>query len=200
MYINLLSLEHQRRQVVQTRVWQWALVWVAAMPILFAVGCWQWNRYRESARKLAGVQQQHAPLERVKQENEELTARLAMLRQREQLVLELAEGLSVVDLLGQVSQAAAASGGGVSVRHFAVVPDSGNEPRRAAGGGRSSARSTPSRGMLTLQGVGVDNASVAEFVSQLRDSTAFTNVHLTSTAPVMVNSREARNYQLQCTY
>jgi hypothetical protein len=200
MYINLLSYEHQRRQVIRTRVRQWMLAWLAIMPLLITAGCWQWVRYRDSTRQLVDIQHKYAPLEQLNQENELLTTRLAELRQREQLVLDLDDQLSVVELLGHVSQAAAVSGGAVSVRHFTVAHGPSSETRNSTSTSRAAPVNALSRGILTLQGIGVDNASVAQFVSQLRASEAFLQVHLSSAAPVKVSGREARNYQLQCTF
>jgi len=53
---------------------------------------------------------------------------------------------------------------------------------------------------IYLDGVAVDDFSVARFAARLRDAKAFSHVELKSTGDTNVGEHEARTYSLECSF
>ncbi|MCA9202781.1 MAG: PilN domain-containing protein [Planctomycetales bacterium] len=193
MYINLLSQEYQRRQIVRARTRQWVVVWLILLPVFSAGGLMEWSRYQASVTELATAEARYAPLVELQDHNDALRSQLNMLRQREQLVLEASGRRSLLDVLGYVSRAAADADDRLCVQQLLV----GGTKQRL--GATNDSAGEP-LGVVTMQGVGMDNTAVSHFVNGLRSTQAFRQVQLKSTTPTEVAELSVRGYVVECTY
>jgi len=194
-YLNLMPQGLQRRELIRARVRQWSIVWVVAGALAVTVGSIQWTRLGSARSRVLGLQKEYAPVETLQKDNTSIRSQIEELQQREKITLEIADERPVLTLLGSVSRAARECEGNVCVQKLSL------KPARAAGGSRRlNSAETDVQRRLTLNGLGVDNLSVARFVAALRDTGVFSQVDLKSTEATTVNTVQARTYHLECTF
>ena len=195
--LNLLPYTLRRRQIVRLRFRQWCFIWAAAAAI--ASGIVYWTQYASCQSCLADLQmleRKYAPLKKMETELNSMRAQMDDLQKRETLALSLADDVPDLTLLGTISRAAYQSNGSVYVKQW--ILDRKTTPQRHD---KNSVVEAPKRsGMLTLQGAGIDNLSVARFVAALRDSGVFDVVELKSTGMQATRNTEARGYLVECMF
>ena len=184
-YLNLMPMNYRRRNLIRRSLRQWAAIWLLALFVLSLLAWTQWSQYQSGLARLDSRHREYAPIQELTSEAEVLQDRINQLQQREALSLSLADERSMLSLIGVLSGAANASGGQVAIRSLKFE-------RR--GDGPTQANS------ITLQGVAVDDFSVARFSARLRDEKAFSRVELKSTGDTVVGQHEARTYSLECSF
>jgi hypothetical protein len=195
--LNLLPYALRRRELVRLRLSQWCCIW--AVAAVLAGSFFYWGEYvplQACKERLQARQREYAPVKKLQTELETMHVQLQDLQKREALALSLAEDVPVIALLGVTSRAARQSDASVYVSQMSL-------DRKAMPVSTDSDRASPGhepRGVLTLQGAGVDNLSVARFVAALRDSGTFDTVELKSTGVEVMGGTEARSYTVECVY
>lgn len=184
-HLNLMPMSYRRRHLIVRRVRQWCAMWVLAIVLLSLLAWTQWSQYQSGVAHLDSRQREYAPIKKLAQEVKAIEGRIEDLRRREALSLELADERSMLSLVGVLSAAAESSGGQVAINTLRFE-------RRGQGAEHAN--------IVTLQGVAVDDFSVARFSARLRDAKAFSKVELKSTGDVSVGETEARSYSLECSF
>lgn len=190
-YLNMLPQSYHRQWLLRRRLWQWASLW--GLFLLIATALF-WVRYQEHqvlTTRLRVLENDYAPIKQLQDRLISCRKELADVQHRETLALRLSDRRSMLTLLGLVTRAAHSCEGQVSIHQF-VLGAKKRGIRNCAG---ESMRRT-----LTLEGLGVNNLSIARFAAALRMSNAFCQVQLKSTAQKRIGSVSARSYSLECTF
>jgi hypothetical protein len=190
MHLNMLPIQYRRRQVLNLRLRQWSLVWGAALAMALALGWFQCSDCRRMSSDLELLEAKYNRVKDVQTRFETAQAELQELEQRESLVLELSQRRPMLSLLGILSRAARQCGGNVSVTHINWNADRHDAPADAQ---------DELQPLLTLQGVGLSNLYVAQFVSALKDNEILCDVTLKSTEKQVINGKVAHGYHMECT-
>lgn len=186
-YLNLLPAAVKRQQLISQRIRQWSVALVIGL-ILLSLHAWgQWTHHCRRQARLEALQAEAQPVLAMQQESDQLRGEIDQLKQREAIVLQLADERPVLPLLGIVSHAASRCSGGVRVLKFQLEKSA--EPANAE-----------RRRVLLLEGIGSDHLAVAQFASALRESQAFVDVQLKSSASQGSQVTEERNYTVECAF
>ncbi len=191
-HLNLLPMATRRKQLIQKIIKQWTLATGLATVFTSLFVWFAWERTSEQLSLLDSAKRQYAPLKALETDNIKLAGETESLNQRERLALELAQNRSTLTLLGQLSFAANRCDGKVSIRQFSM-----NTTQRESADDKGM---TFSETKLMLQGVAIDDISIAQFVAELRDSKMFYDVQLTSTGSSKIEDKESKLYTLECVY
>ena len=161
--------------------------WTGHAPLLFPiVGALRNGSYRLDGR--AYTLPKHGFTRTSMFELAEHEARLDELREREDLALRIAEERPMAVLLAILSQAALECDGNVCVTSLVLAPAAAQKQAAAP------------RRVLQLEGLGVDNLSVARFAAALRDANVFADVRLKSSIETRVADADAVSYKLDCAW
>ena len=191
MHLNMLPVRYRRQQLLVRRLRQWAPVWIATLFVAAGIGWFQASECRSLSMQLRSYE---GRLAQVKQSQSDLAAmrsELEGLRGREALVLELSEQRPVLTLLGLVSRAARECDGNVFVTRLAFGTDATTRNRQ---------ENPDQAGVLTLEGVGLDNLSIARFAAAIRSNDIFQDVKLRSTGEQTIEGKLARSYIIECAF
>jgi len=173
-FINLLPVSFRRRQMAQSRTRQWICLWSIGMLLMSGYAWTQVQTYNSSRHELAMRREQFRPIEKMERDADDLQNQIDDLKKRELLALKIANDRPLVQLVGLVSQTAKKSGG-IVVHKFEIST--------------AQSDSDPQRRTLTMEGLGMDGASVTRFLKGLRDSKMFVRVDLNSTENSAKNER-----------
>jgi hypothetical protein len=184
-HLNLMPMPYRRRNLIRRCLRRWSLVWLLAVFVLSLLAWTQWSQYRSGVVRLESRLREYAPIQELADETEQIQKRLGELQQREALSLSLADERSMLSLLGVLSHAAKSSGGQIAIAGLRFERR-GDRPQQ--------------KNSVTLNGVAVDDFSVARFAAELREANAFSRVELKSTGDATVGKRNARTYSLECSY
>ncbi len=191
-HINLLSQSFRRRQLLFRRLKQWLIVGLCAVACGSLIGWSKWRNLQAQKVKLDFLTHENDPFKKMQSEIGAIKTQINELQQREAIVLELADEQSMLSLMGIVSQAAEVCEGSVTIRKLHVERNQGIRSGKAG-----------TFRILTLEGVGSDNISVARFARALRESNAFDDVQLRSSA-LRLNQQQddpdQRSYTLECVF
>jgi Tfp pilus assembly protein PilN len=191
-YANLLPLKYRRRQLLWLRTRQWLFLVSFAACLIACLAWTQWSQFRSSTARLESLRQQYAPVLAMQRECETLRQRIQELRQRETLVITLADEQSMLTLVGLLSRAARKCEGRVSVRSLQLE-------RQEEG---TAGKAPPCT--LRLDGYAEDNEAVAQFAKALRDENTFHHVELKNTGTTSLGPQgsgtEAKTYQMECVF
>ncbi|MEM7455374.1 MAG: PilN domain-containing protein [Planctomycetota bacterium] len=186
-HLNLLPEEALRRQLIRRQARRWILIYLVFFLMAGGILTHSFTESRRSGTELEAAQRRFTPVNEMIQESEFFTGEIETLQRRESLALELSRNRSFLTLLGTLSNAAAECEDNVNVQSLVFQPNQ-----------NTSGQSAASKYELTLQGIGIDNLTVARFELELRNSGLFNNVELTSTGATKVGDHDAFMYTLVC--
>ena len=195
--LNMLPESFLRPRAIRLRLLQWCVIWGVAGAVVGNISEWKKHvPYEARLAQLQAREREYTPLKELQAEVAAMDAQIADLQSREALVLHLADQLPDLTLVGIVSRAARHGGGSVCVRQFSLVrkPMAETPARQGVSAGPKDRR------VLTLQGVGVNNLSVARFVAALRDPEVFNGVELKSADIQESGGTQACSYVLECVF
>lgn len=186
-HVNLLPIAYRRKQLLWLRSKQWTAIAGVALAAA-AMACWvQLTRNHRDQLRLESLRREYLDVKETADKVELLKKEIDDLRQKEAIVLSLADEQPMLTLVGIVSQATRQCEGGLCVQRMQLQ-------RRTEGEGKFNIR------VLTLEGIAADNHLVARFAAALRDSEAFARVELKSSGRRIVQDAEGQAYSLECVY
>jgi hypothetical protein len=185
-HVNLIPTNYRRRRLIRRRLWQWCVIWSAV-----ALGCWgaAWAKqvgYQNVASTLSQRRAAYEPVKLLNKRTREIRENIHELNQRETMVDQLRDLRPPLVGLGIVSRCAKACDGRVQIQSMTI-----DRKRKAA---------PTSVGMLILNGRGINNASVAQFVAALRVTKAFDRIELKSSVRRGPAGREVQQFLVHCEY
>ena len=142
----------------------------------------EWLRGVVALQELKELDARYAPFAEIGQSQDELEARIAALRAREQLTLRLSRDQASVALLGALSLAASEVAGSVYLESIDY------DVAETAGSNRS----------VRLRGAGADSGAVAAFAERLRESGVFDAVAVESTGALPGGAASLRRFGIAC--
>jgi hypothetical protein len=201
-HLNLLPIGYLRARLVRRRLALWTPVWGAS--VLFGMANWwsSYTAYCAASHTFANTLRHYAPVRKLTNEIDQLRRRIDELNNRETMLGELSEPHPPLSGLALVGGCAAQCEGQVRVNHMLLERSAGvvQSGRRQLPGAQAAAVENSDRSQLTLEGVGLDNVSVATFVEALRDTGAFLKVELKSTIRAGNDSGAMRQFVVSCEY
>lgn len=183
-HVNLLPMVYRRNQLVLRCALQWSAIWFVALS---SVGVLYWiqNTHNHRARgRLESLRQEYAPAKQLAEEVESLRLKIDELRNRESIVLSLADEQSVLTLVGLLSRATLQCEGKLCIQRLQLSRRQESGPHFIK--------------ILQLDGIAVDNHLVARFAAALRDTAAFQRVELKSSGRRTGDEPAAQVYSLEC--
>ena len=204
-YLNLLPWELQRRFLIRKRLFQWSIVWACVSGAIGAVWYVCQQGVETQRRELFSVEQNAAPIRKMRSKNRIIKKRLSGLASRSSLLSELKSTRQSILLVGIVSRSASRIAGRLQVRSFELSRKSIAAPVSNKRGPRGkpkiqSASQVTERMAVTLNGIAVDDLAIAEFVNALRDSDSFETVELKSSVGLELVNVKVRQYVVECAY
>ena len=196
-YANLLPEDYRRRRLLRRRVLQWALVWGIAMAAALPLWGVQTQRLLSDQQQLRQRRETYEPTKAMLLEIPRMQSEMQELSQRDVMVRKFTDDHPPLAALGMVSQAAASCTG--KVRIFQLIVD--RPPTSTAAESKDAAQAPVAKpSMVTLQGTGVDNQSVAKFVVNLRQSQAFHRVDLKSSVRGRLALSDVQRFVVECEF
>lgn len=202
-HLNLLPIGYLRARLVRRRLALWTPVWGAV--VLLGITNW-WSSYEAycaASHSFADSLRRYAPVRKMSSEIDQLRRRIDELNNRETMLVELSEPHPPLSGLTLVGRCAAQCEGHVRINHMLLERSAGivqTGKRQLPGAQAAAAAAGDERSQLTLEGVGLDNVSVATFVEALRDTGAFLKVELKSTVRAGGESGAMRQFVVSCEY
>lgn len=197
-HVNLVPWKCRRRQLLKRRLKQW--IWPAALAatILLAGTAVAWSGYRSARAQADQLEQDYAPVERLRGENDALRTRLAELDRQLAVLRQLETPRPPLALLERVSRAAQSCEGKLRVESLlASSAEAASSPTA-----EKSAKAIPpgSSGTASIKGIAQDNLAVARFVASLRQSKAFERVELKGTEKRTSDGPSVCTFVVECVY
>jgi len=188
-HLNLMSQQARVRECVRTRWRHWSRAWAGIGAVLgvAALLTW-WPAHRASQHRL-GLESQYETIRLMKAQNKSLRRQIERLHAQEKLVLELADSIPMIAVLGSVGQAVGDTNGKVFVEELAFEM----EPRTNVPAGSSVA-------LLDLEGLGTDPNDAETFVDSLQAAIPFASVHLEATRAAKVNRQPMHAFTIRCSF
>ena len=183
-HANLLPMVYRRKQLIMRCALQWSAIWSIALG---AVGVLYWIQHTHNHRaraRLESLRREYAPAKRLAEEVDSLRLKIDELRNRESIVLSLADEQSMLTLVGLLSRATLECEGKLCIQRLQLS-------RRQEAGLHYTK-------VLQLDGIAVDNHFVARFAAALRDTAAFQRVELKSSGRRSGDEPAAQVYSLEC--
>ena len=205
-HINLLTLNYRRRCLVHRRLRQWSIAWAVVAAALLGGWLAERSRWLAVMEDAEIHEQRYDEVRALRGEIARLTAQKKGLGNQQALVGRLAQAPPPLLPVALVSASAGKCQGRVAVRRLVynqeAVPQAAASPPVAPTVARPDDRSAEDRNRqsarLTLEGVGIDNVAIAEFVVGLRESGVFDRVDLKSAAASLTQAGIVTAYQVEC--
>ncbi len=190
--INLMPQSFRRQQILRRRLIQWTSI----VSTVLAIGWgWHWCEMREDrqlTQQLDTLSREHAPTRSMLKQLVDMRQQLVELQQQETVAKELDCQRNALTLLGVISDTARKTKGRLRVTKFELVNF------QSAPGSVDSAGAKPAG--LTLDGVSLDNPSVAELLDGLQKSGIFSRVELLTLKEREDKESALRDYQVRCEF
>ncbi len=183
--VNLMPLAVRRRIVLNRAVRLWLVVYLAAGVLLSLGYAFSWRHALQAAQSRDLYQTQYKPIEEKKRQILRNARRMEHLRTYEKLPLALVNEMPPLTVIGSLSSSVKNTNGQVFIETFEF-----RSPEPSHGG--------PVRRVVSLRGIGQDDAAITQFVDQLRAAGLFTQVELKSTLAKRVRELNVREYQIEC--
>lgn len=190
--INLLPASFRRQQILRRRVVQWTSIISA---VLITGWGWHWYEMREDrqlTQQLETLSREHAPTQAMLKQLVDMRKQLKELEQQETVAKELDCQRNALTLLGVISDSAQKSKGRLRVTKFDI-----NNFQGFSGGNDNAAVKAAG---LTLNGVSLDNPSVAELFDGLQNSGIFKRVELVTLKEREDKETSLRDYEIRCEF
>ncbi|MGE3409480.1 MAG: hypothetical protein AB7I37_21870 [Pirellulales bacterium] len=185
MNLNLLPREFLVKALVRRRLRQWSLVWATCAVFVACMLVLRARDLVDARDETALIEAQCEPVRAMQQANADLTARMASLAHKPQLMQGLDLTNRALLLLGEVGQEATQSDGRLQLMRFDLQTHLEAPPKLASGPERPAANSNVAEQLnisISLHGLAFDSATVAQFVSRLREREALDKVKLKSSS------------------
>jgi Tfp pilus assembly protein PilN len=192
--INLLPASFRRQQMLRNRAYQWS---AAICLVLVAGWFFHWYELREQRameQRLEVLTRENEPTQVMLRQLVEMRKKLVDLQQQELIARELEHQRNALTLLGVISQAAQKTDGRLRITHLELA-DFQSQPTTDAAGAPAA-----QGGGLRLEGVSLDNPSVAELVMGLQQSGIFSRVELLAVNEQENSDSSQRRYEIQCEF
>ncbi len=191
-FLNLLPIAHQRRSVIRSHLRFWTLIG-SLLAISGAATFWHQHEKLERLEvSLDSLNQRYAPVKRLATDLKTLQLEMAAIDHRKSLAGQLSQRHPALTIVGIVSQSAAECGGDVSVSRLIYALESS--------GNRRPATSPTASSEIRLEGLAVNNLSIARLATALRKTGLFRQVRLDTTQEEIVADTTARRYTMVCTF
>jgi Tfp pilus assembly protein PilN len=191
-HLNLLPWSCRQNQMVRLRAVQWAAVCGVVSILTVTVFGLRMTRHQAAAAEVGWLQEQNAPLERVRGAIGDLRTRLANLRAQETTLARLETPRPALTLLGLVGRSVSQCDGLVRVEQLSLRSV---EEDDKSGGIRAANTTT-----VTIKGLALDNLAASRFVVALRNSRSFDRVELKASIEEATSQRKACSYLVECGY
>jgi hypothetical protein len=199
-YANLLPEDYRRKRLLRRRVLQWALVWGITMAAALPLWGVQTQRLLSEQQQLRERRDQYAPTQAMLLEIPRMQSEMQELSQRDVMVKKFTDDHPPLTALGMVSQAAASCNGKVRIFQLIVERPPTSTAAETADKPDAATVAPTKPSMLTLQGTGVDNQSVAKFVVNLRQSQMFHRVDLKSSVRGRMALSDVQRFVVECEF
>lgn len=202
---NLLPASVLNRRFLISRLRNWSVVWLLTTVCVVSVCVARGQSAAALEERAAALAAAARPVRQLRAEQKNMEQQIRQIRERESWLVD-SDSQQTLQLLGIISEAAAATSGKVSVASMKLTtierPVSAQETTSQPVRGRKSNSPVKyeQRMQLTLSGLAVDDLSVAAFVARLREAGVFESVELKSTISQIVEQHDVRNYSLTCVY
>lgn len=201
---DLLPASVINRRFLSSRFRNWAIVWTITAAVVTSVCVVRADRAAALEERAATLAAAARPVRELQNEHKQMQQSVQQIRERESWLVD-SDSQQTLQLLGIISRAAGGTNGKVSVASFKLTtierPLPGQETTRMVRGRKVSVpQKMEQRMQLTLDGLAVDDLSVAAFVTRLREAQVFESVELKSTVSEKVEGHDVRHYSLTCIY
>ena len=199
MYRNLLPIEFRKRLLFRQIVRRWLVVaaWVVLPMLLGGL-----VRYYQVCAEETHLEQLNAtaePLRKLTRSNNLLKGELEILTSKEAGITNKSNSELHLQMLGVISQYASSVGENIQVVNYKLEETTVTAKKKTAPKRNNKAGTEAvSRMRLNLQGVAIDDASIASFVKLLERNEAFESVELKSINRTEIPQGTIRSYQIEC--
>lgn len=191
--INLLPQSFRRQQILRKRITQWTTIISVVLVSGWGWHWWEMQEDRQLTQQLDTLSREHAPTRTMLKQLVEMRQQLVELQQQEAVAKELDCQRNALTLLGAVSEAARKTKGRLRITKFDVDNFQGNS------NSSDPALVAKPPGVL-LDGVALDNSSVAQMLNDLKESGIFSRVELLSLKERENKDAALRDYQIKCEF
>jgi hypothetical protein len=203
-HVNLLPMNFRRRCLARRRLRQWSIAWAVVATALLGGWLAERSRWQAALEDAESHEQRYDEVRALRGEIARLTAQKKGLGNQQALVGQLQQSPPPLLAVALVSASAGKCQGRVAVRRLVYNEESPPSPTASQPVGAPPAppakiaerRSESAR--LTLEGIGVDNVAIAEFIVGLRESGAFERVELKSAAAGVTRAGSVTAYKVEC--
>ena len=190
--INLLPMNYRRQRLARRRGFQWGLVLLATLSVVFLMRWYKTSEYEALHQELEASSRESRPTQVMLQEIVAMRGRIDQLRKQRTIAEELEQQRQVLVLLGAVSKAAQRTGGKLRLTDCHVVD------LQAAADAESRGADPSHAGTVTLVGTALDSPAVAEFHDGLLRSGLFTDVKLVKSNELSDVGTPLYEYEVRC--
>ena len=195
MRINLLTndirLKVEGRRILRL----WAVLWGMAALVAGTFFVWQGKQCRDVLNEASCLECKCKPLHELEEKLGTERRTLANQTKERDRLVNLQPQDNVLTVFAALAKSARQQPGAVQVQRFSLL---GSAPLPD---GKATGKSTePSRAsaICSLQGVANDDATLAQYISGLRESNAFQSVELKSSTQTPGEGARSRQYQIEC--
>lgn len=200
-YLNLIPWKVRCRILLRRHLRDWSIRW--ALLAMIGLSLYTLNRHQLSVvnRDLAAWHRRAATIEVIDAKNNALNRQIASLKSRLAKYGHLESEQIGFQLLGTISQSTEFNDGSIQVTKLTFKQTQVVEtPDKATPVDPTKPPKVRDVRTVALDGVAANNLALAQFVSFLRDSGAFSTVDLKSSQENKLNTVASRNYQVECTF
>jgi hypothetical protein len=191
--INLLPQSFRRQQILRKRIIQWTTIISLVLVTGWGWHWWEMQEDRQLTQQLDTLSREHAPTRTMLKQLVDMRQQLVELQQQEAVAKELDCQRNALTLLGAVSDAVRKTKGRLRITKFDIdnfqgIPNSGDPALVAKPPG------------VLLDGVALDNPSVAEMLDGLQKSGIFSRVELMTLKEREDRDAALRDYEIKCEF
>ncbi len=200
---DLLPESVVNRRYVASRLKGWAMAWLVVAIVTSYFCIVRRGHLRDIEVQAACFAAEASPLKELQNEQRKMMKEVKSIRERESWLIE-SDSQQTLQLLGIISHAAAKNDGRINVQTLALStierPVAGAEVPTGRNKRKAKEIETEQRMQLDLNGVAVDDLSVASFIAGLREANVFESVELKSSERQIFENHETRQYAVMCVY
>ncbi len=186
MNLNLLPREFLIKALLRRRLRQWSIVWAGCAVLLTTMLSLRGRELVAARDRTALVENRCQPIRQMDADNANLAVRITSLARKPQLMQGLDLANRALLLLGEVGRGTTQSDGGMQLLRLDLQtqlettrPKSAASPVNGAPTAESAAVMSVA---VSLHGMAFDAATVARFVTELREREALNKVKLKSSS------------------
>lgn len=198
MYLNLLPPEFRLKLLVRRRLRKWSIVWTVCALALTPPLTLKYARVAESKSRLLLVEGRCKPTRKLEHETRALEDQAALLGRDHHFVQGLDLANRALGLIGELGSSVERSDGKLQLVRLdlrtswiAAHPDPAAKPAAA------STSPPVLSSAVTLHGVSLDDASVAHFMTELRDQELLNELKLKAYSARPTSTGTVRDYQIE---